>query len=1217
MDDKNDDGDHVDDNVDDSDDDSDDADDDDDDSDYGVDVNNDDEKIFLVFEGEKQPYIRLIEQPNSTFIVNNEVILRCAVESSVKVRFQWLRNGTVLHQKDCRIEKSNLESTLLAGSEQCGVGNYRCCAQSKLGVVCSVPVNVTLPIVVKPNLNYHVKGKTARLECLVGASFPKPTVEWLMDGRKLEEQVGRNSIHYVGFGIIHIEEDRLSNGHNIQCATHNIAGNRTSKTRNIRQPMKIRQDSFTPGQDEVRAVIGSPTFLESFFKSEEGGKWIKDNVPFNTVNGREVHNSYVKILRTQASDGGIYKYTDYGEHVLLVYKLSLLEKPVILGEPEDFINKPTLKPNVNIPCKMAALPMPAITWYKNGQKMLPSHRICQHSDHLQIKMPNLGDSGVYQCVGQNEVGSASQSSLLTFKTGKTQPPEPPHNLTSTIVTQSEVCLEWTLPAKFEHQVNMLFYYPSVDNYGMQHTCERVQNILVESNINNTCVPALSPNTCYVFVMAAFDKLASYPTPEITAKTREAAPSKGPLLSVWMEEFDSIHLTWTRIPDAFSNGLVKQYKVCYDQTVEEDTQICQNVDAKKREYQIRGLNPGIEYDIKVYAINSAGKGPPSAPLSIRVPTTSLNCSVPRLMLFHIDVISNSLKVSWADPIRTGIQGYLSLSKDRKVEKLIQLETSSTQYVLPDLSLNVMYTVSMYAENDCGRGLEMKQQTNLMSKEKAFTGMICPTPAFVRIKLINSTVLRVQWDKPLLPFNHKVFVSCGPKEDIYTARVFGNKNKATISPLPYFVNCSIFVQSYHGNNTSARSSKILFQTETGRPETPPSKFGISGVTSDAVEMEWEPPTKPNGIIRAYILEYGALQLNETELWTPVKEESSNMRRTVRNLRSDTNYMFRMTAMTKVGRGPYTELITKKTLPASASSKDEGIKDIFLFSTSALPLVITVTVFTCCSVQLLLVVVKLYMKKPSNSDATILATASADRASRHAYENEAIGGSRQAFLEIADNDDACGQNLERFVQDDETERGGSHLRTSNQTTDITAKSLKIVQNMEYRLKESRGVTVQRYTVLPQCDNDDFTNNNTADRILHTLELDDEMTNTKVNSENVKSWDNSGQTREVVCIKNDKVLDERLLNVEFDSIVTKIPQNINGSSVNMNCGSLKKILGKISVAQSVEQLYTGVEISDSTHHTKEIELQPSSGSEQKPNTLLISDKNISDSEVKLETIV
>ena len=85
---------------------------------------------------------------------------------------------------------------------------------------------------------------------------------------------------------------------------------------------------------------------------------------------------------------------------------------------------------------------------------------------------------------------------------------------------------------------------------------------------------------------------------------------------------------------------------------------------------------------------------------------------------------------------------------------------------------------------------------------------------------------------------------------------------------------------------------------------------GVTYTTMTLSWTEPDMPNGHITSYHLQYRSTDsANPTyHLLFPFDNRTT---RTVTRLLPSTHYNFRVSAVTVVGRGPYTDIVTNRTL------------------------------------------------------------------------------------------------------------------------------------------------------------------------------------------------------------------------------------------------------------------------------------------------------------------
>ena len=95
----------------------------------------------------------------------------------------------------------------------------------------------------------------------------------------------------------------------------------------------------------------------------------------------------------------------------------------------------------------------------------------------------------------------------------------------------------------------------------------------------------------------------------------------------------------------------------------------------------------------------------------------------------------------------------------------------------------------------------------------------------------------------------------------------------------------------------------------PSMPTSLMAI-GVTYTTMTLSWTEPEMPNGHITSYHLQYRITDNTNLafHILFPINNATT---RTVTRLVPGTNYTLRISAVTIIGRGPYTSIITNRTL------------------------------------------------------------------------------------------------------------------------------------------------------------------------------------------------------------------------------------------------------------------------------------------------------------------
>ena len=103
------------------------------------------------------------------------------------------------------------------------------------------------------------------------------------------------------------------------------------------------------------------------------------------------------------------------------------------------------------------------------------------------------------------------------------------------------------------------------------------------------------------------------------------------------------------------------------------------------------------------------------------------------------------------------------------------------------------------------------------------------------------------------------------------------------------------------------------------SPPRNVTITRVFQDGVELNWLPPTEPNGEVH-YVVEY---KREDSGNWTSVNTASDSSHYNLTGLHSGTSYTIRVVAVNSAGRAPITPTPTSSTATPTVSSTGENDK------------------------------------------------------------------------------------------------------------------------------------------------------------------------------------------------------------------------------------------------------------------------------------------------------
>lgn len=156
------------------------------------------------------------------------------------------------------------------------------------------------------------------------------------------------------------------------------------------------------------------------------------------------NNSIFTIHNITRQQGGSYTclVTAPGGSLKKIYHINVHQAPVFNSTPSSGIY--VLAKNIRLNCTASGVPAPKIKWFKNGRAFdVESHiRTRQFDWGLLISSPTASDSGVYQCLAENQVGSAWTGASVRLNSSSNTPRKP-WDINCLPYEAESMCLRWT------------------------------------------------------------------------------------------------------------------------------------------------------------------------------------------------------------------------------------------------------------------------------------------------------------------------------------------------------------------------------------------------------------------------------------------------------------------------------------------------------------------------------------------------------------------------------------------------------------------------------------------------------------------------------------------------------------------------------------------------------------------------------------------------------
>uniref|UniRef100_A0A4W6FQY0 Contactin 4 n=1 Tax=Lates calcarifer TaxID=8187 RepID=A0A4W6FQY0_LATCA len=528
-----------------------------------------------------------------------------------EIKYSWVFNGqrSFLQQDARRFISQRTGNLYIAKVEASDAGNYTCAVRNMMtnATVLSSPT----PVVVRrdvvmgeyepkievqfPDTLHVSKGSSVKLECFALGN-PVPSISWRRaDGNPLP---GKIKINHSS-GVLEIPYFRPEDAGVYECVAENSRG------RNIARGQLIFHSKnhvyfYANLQWECKA-IGKPRPIY---------RWLKNGQPLTAEGRIHAEAGRLTISRISLLDSGMYQCVADNEHGA-VYASAELK---VVASPPDFTRRPVKKSTVIqrggevvLECRPHASPRATISWWRGGELLKDSKRQTIMEDGtLRIANISKSDEGRYICVARNHFGTSSSSGTLVVKE-PTKIVVPPLSLDATVgqslVLPCQVSSDTSLSPIFKW-----FFNGKAIDFSRQEHFEMiglgfagdlmVRNIQLKHSGKYVCMVHTEVDT----VSAAADLIVRGP------------PSAPEGLVVTDITDTTVQLSWGSGPDNHSpvTMYMVQARTPFSIGWQTVRTVPDSVPGQMMHATVTDLNPWVDYEFRVVAINSVGVGEPSTP-----------------------------------------------------------------------------------------------------------------------------------------------------------------------------------------------------------------------------------------------------------------------------------------------------------------------------------------------------------------------------------------------------------------------------------------------------------------------------------------------------------------------------------------------------------------------------------------------------------------------------
>uniref|UniRef100_A0AAV2KYV0 Ig-like domain-containing protein n=1 Tax=Knipowitschia caucasica TaxID=637954 RepID=A0AAV2KYV0_KNICA len=354
------------------------------------------------------------EEVNATVMLGDPVELHCQSDAVPPPVLSWRKDGRPLFRKLGLTLSEDGSQLKVARAQLQDSGRYTCEATNVAG---KTDKNYNLHVWVSPSIRGSeevsaltvTEGGLISLVC-ESSGIPPPSLTWRRNGKELRSSARVKVLS--GGRQLQISSANRTDSASYTCSASSASG--TSAKEYSLQVYVRPYIQLSDGYSEDITVIKGGTL--SLQCAPEGVPrpavtWFKDGRPIAGHHGARVLNEgrLLQIKDAQVTDTG--RYTCIAVNVAgqadSRQDVSVHVPPTILGEVQfpDNISV-VLKNPVVLGCEGHGIPLPDITWLKDGQPITTSSsvRILSGGRSLRLMHSALEDSGRYTCIVSNTAG---------------------------------------------------------------------------------------------------------------------------------------------------------------------------------------------------------------------------------------------------------------------------------------------------------------------------------------------------------------------------------------------------------------------------------------------------------------------------------------------------------------------------------------------------------------------------------------------------------------------------------------------------------------------------------------------------------------------------------------------------------------------------------------------------------------------------------------------
>ncbi|XP_072670848.1 neurofascin isoform X15 [Canis lupus baileyi] len=750
-----------------------------------------------------------------------------------------------------------------------------------------------------------LRGTDLLLEC-IASGVPTPDIAWYKKGGDLPSDKAKFENFNKALRITNVSEEDSGE---YFCLASNKMGS-------IRHTISVRVKAAPYWLDEPKNLILAPGEDGRLVCRANGNpkptvQWMVNGEPLQSAPpnpNREVAGDTIIFRDTQISSRAVYQCNTSNEHGYLLANafVSVLDVPPRMLSPRNQLIRVILYNRTRLDCPFFGSPIPTLRWFKNGQgsNLDGGNYHVYENGSLEIKMIRKEDQGIYTCVATNILGKAENQVRLEVKD-----PTRIYRMPEDQVAKRGTTVQ--LECRVKHDPSLKLTVSWLKDDEPLYVGNRMKKEDDSLTIFGVAERDQGSYTCVASTELDQDLAKAY----LTVLGRPDRPRDLELTDLAER---SVRLTW--IPGDDNNSPITDYVVQF-----EEDQFQPGVwhDHSKFPGSVNSailqLSPYVNYQFRVIAINEVGSSHPSLP-SERYRTSGAPPESNPADVKGEGTRKNNMEITWTPMNATSAFGpnlrYIVKWRRRETRETWNNATVwGSRYVVGQTPVYVPYEIRVQAENDFGKGPEPDTVIGYSGEDYPRAA-----PTDVKIRVLNSTAISLQWNRvypdtvqgQLREYRAYYWRESSLLKNLWVsqkrqqASFPGDRPRGVVSRLFPYSNYKLEMVVVNGRGDGPRSETKEFTTPEGVPSAP-RRFRVRQPNLETINLEWDHPEHPNGILIGYTLKYVAF--NGTKLGKQIVENFSPNQTKFTMQRADpvSRYRFTLSARTQVGSG---EAVTEES-------------------------------------------------------------------------------------------------------------------------------------------------------------------------------------------------------------------------------------------------------------------------------------------------------------------